>query len=272
MTFDEIDRLVRAANPVPHPSQLDSASPTTGESHEPWRTTMQIQDLSDTTSIQRRAGQRPRVPILTGVAAALLVVVALVAFSVVGGDDDGTAPPAATAASPVDLADSFLTAWAAGDARQAASYLAPDALTESGGVDGLRQELRWREASGWQWFFDPCETVGGGTDRTILRCGFSYHGVRSNELGLPPFEGSDYRIVVGSEGQITSFTENIEFEANDFNDRIWEPFYEWVSANHPDDLAVMYTDATGSAFGDSDESIALWERRSREYVRAMTEG
>lgn len=271
MTFDQIDRLVRAANPVSDPTQLGPVSPTAGESPEPWSTTMQIQDISDTASIQRRAGHWPRLPIVAGVAAALVVVVALVAFSGISGDDDGTAAPAATAASPVDLADSFLTAWAAGDARQAASYLAPDALAESGGVDGLRQELRWREASGWQWFFDPCETVGG-TSRTILRCPFSYHAVRSNELGLPPFEGSNYRIVVGSEGQITSFTENIEYAGNDFNVRVWEPFYEWVSANHPGDVAVMYTDATGSAFGDSDESIALWERRSREYVRAMTEG
>lgn len=271
MNFEEIDRLVRGANPVPDPIQLGSASPTTGTSHERWSTTMQIQDLSDTTAIRRRAGDGWRMPKLVGAAAALLVVVALVASSAISGDDDGTAPPAATAASPVDLADSFLTAFAAGDARQAASHLGPDALAESGGVDGLRQELRWREASGWQWLFDPCEPVGDGAARTILRCPFSYHGVRSNERGLPPFEGSSYRIVVGAEGQITSFTETIEYQDNDFNDLVWEPFYEWLTANHPDDVDVMYTD-TGSGYSVTDESIALWERRSREYVSAVADG
>ena len=46
------------------------------------------------------------------------------------------------------------------------------------------------------------------------------------------------------------------YDANDFNDRIWEPFYEWVSANHPDDVAVMYSDAD-SGYSVTDESRSV---------------
>ena len=279
MRFEEIDQLVRRANPVPDPSELGTVSPSVNGNHHRGGTTMQIQDLSDdtrdltdSTSVQRRPRGGSSRRWLTGAAAAIAVVAALVTVSVVIGDDDGTDEPAAVAASPIHLADSFLAAWADFDADEATSYLSPEAIAASGGLDDVRNELRWREAMGWQWLFEGCEEVAAGTARTILRCPFSYHAVRSDELGFPPFEGSSYRIVVGPEGQITSFTENIEFERNRFSVEVFEPFQEWVSTNHPDDVDVMYTDATGSEFGDTDESIALWETRTREYVEAMREG
>lgn len=269
MTFEEIDVLVRSANPVPDPSALEPIDVHESNGHQRKRATMQIQDLTETTTVvHRRPSGGRNGKTIAGVAAALLVVVALVTVSAVTGDDDGTDVPASRAASPIDLADSFLAEWASYDSAEVASYLSTDALAAAGGLDAIDREVRWREASGWQWMFEGCAEVGAGTARTILRCPFSYHGIRSDELGLPPFEGSDYRIVVGSGGQIESFTENIEFEANQFSARVWEPFHDWVRANHPDDVDVMYTDATGSSFGDTDESIALWERRSREYVEA----
>ena len=42
-----------------------------------------------------------------------------------------------------------------------------------------------------------------------------------------------------------------------------ETFHWWMSANHPDDVAVMYD---GSEPRISEESIPLWEQRTREYV------
>ena len=42
-------------------------------------------------------------------------------------------------------------------------------------------------------------------------------------------------------------------------------FHWWMSANHPADVAVMYT---GSEPRISEESIPLWEQRTREYVAA----
>jgi hypothetical protein len=70
------------------------------------------------------------------------------------------------------------------------------------------------------------------------------------------------------DGRIDGFTEQIEYRENGFNDEVWEPFLQWLIANHPDEVSIMYTDASASRHSTTDESIALWERRSREYVDA----
>jgi hypothetical protein len=52
---------------------------------------------------------------------------------------------------------------------------------------------------------------------------------------------------------------------------MWEPFAEWVSTNHPEDVAAMYK----GDFRDyqlTPESIRLWEQHTREYVKAVRQG
>jgi hypothetical protein len=51
---------------------------------------------------------------------------------------------------------------------------------------------------------------------------------------------------------------------------MWEPFAGWVSKAHPEDAAVMYTDGTYSLARLTEESIRLWDQRSREYVKVKT--
>jgi hypothetical protein len=46
---------------------------------------------------------------------------------------------------------------------------------------------------------------------------------------------------------------------------MWEPFADWVFAAHPEDLKVMYTGG-GTEVRLTEESIRLWEQRSREYA------
>ena len=41
---------------------------------------------------------------------------------------------------------------------------------------------------------------------------------------------------------------------------------------YPEDAAVMYVDASHSIVRLSDESIRLWERRTREYVEEVGGG
>jgi hypothetical protein len=277
MTFEEIDLLVRRANPVPDPSVL-APLPSAGEDDVRGGTAMQIEDLDSTGSIQRRPGGRfPSGPVAV-VAAALVIVVALAAVSAITGGDDSS-DTAAAGMSPAAVADAFVASLADYDAAEAMSYLSDDELTVVAGAAGrlhygpgavgLAGDLRWREVTGFQWFFDPCEEVDGdsGSDQSTLRCPFAYHGIHSEEQGHEPYEGSTYRIVV-RDGRIYGFTEQIEYLDNGFSDEVWTPFVRWLIANHPDDVSVMYTDAGASVHRTTDESIDLWERRSREYVDA----
>lgn len=265
MTFEEIDLLVRRANPVPDPRVLEPLPSTDDEEDVRRGTTMQIQDLKSTAETQHRADARfPSGRVTLVAAAALVLAVALVAISAGTGGDGGTDTAGVPTVSPVAVADSFVDRLAEYDVVEAMSFLTADSLATH---DGLASELRWREASGFQWSFDRCREVGGGSDHAIVRCPFAYQGLRSDALGLGPYEGGSYRIVI-RDGRVDGFTEQLEFQENDFNDEVWEPFYEWLLATHPDDVAVMYSNDSAEGYSTTDESIALWERRTREYVDA----
>ena len=267
MTFDDIDLLVRRANPVPDPEALEPTGSEDGARNERRRVIMQIQELRDQSEVRRRPDRkRTRPPAAVILAAAALVVVALVAASALIGDD-GTDDPTATATmSPRDVADSFMAALGDRDADLASTFVADEALVEPGGLDGLRAELRWREANGYDVLPEPCEVTTETAVRTILRCPYGFNAIHSDELGYPPFEGSFYRVVVGDDGRISSFLDEMEYTDNRFSVEVFEPFVAWLEENHPDDVTVMLGD--GADPGMTDESIELWERRSREYVDA----
>jgi hypothetical protein len=48
---------------------------------------------------------------------------------------------------------------------------------------------------------------------------------------------------------------------------MWDPFAEWVSTNHPADVAIVYTDQTQSGVSVTEDAIPLWDRRIDECLR-----
>ena len=57
---------------------------------------------------------------------------------------------------------------------------------------------------------------------------------------------------------------------NGFSPELWEPFAAWVSSAHPEDAPVMYTGRQAHARARiTEQSIPLWEQRTKEYVRVV---
>ena len=265
MRFDDIDLMVRRANPVPDPSTLEPIGSDDAVREDRRRMVMQIQELSDTGEITRLRRDRRGPTAAVVAAAAALVVVALVAVSAWSGDD-GDDPTATASRAPAEVAESFMAAIAAGDAERVATLVTDRALVGSGGLDGLDAELRWREAVGYDVLPEPCEATVETAFRTIFRCPYSYNSIHSDELGFAPFEGSHYRVVVGDDARISSYQDELDFDRNRFSAEVYEPFIAWMEANNPEDIAAMHVDGEVGNHAITDESIALWERRTREYV------
>jgi hypothetical protein len=70
-------------------------------------------------------------------------------------------------------------------------------------------------------------------------------------------------------GEITAATQY--WEIDEFSGEMWEPFLEWVSVSHPEDFDVMYTGG-GTNFHVAEDSIRLWERNSKQYVKEVRRG
>ena len=183
-------------------------------------------------------------------------------------------PPVDTTA--VRTAEDFLAAMQ--DARSASGpqldqavdrvfgYLADDALVTEpfGSPEELRWSLAWERATAWREMIDPCGQTGSDAAGTIIECPFTFHGIRSDEVGLGPFDGNNWRFRV-RDGKITDAQWNFNTDTG-FSSQRWETFERWVSTTYPDDAAIIY-DSAGHTHGRSTtEAMALWEQRTREFA------
>jgi hypothetical protein len=217
--------------------------------------------------------------IRTGAALLTLAVVASCA------DDDQTAsttasdqtePPSTPAgdASPEEVAMGFLDAYGAFDADQAVGYLTDDAIAEMSGSAGgantrdeFRLELALLEAQGYKQTITGCDPPADSSGTTV-RCYYDFHAIRSDEMGLGPYSDNYWEFTV-RDRNIASATNTIAFATNGFSEQVWEPFAEWVATTYPDDVVRMYDSESQTDFRLSEESVRLWEQRSREYAAAQ---
>lgn len=194
-----------------------------------------------------------------------------------GGEDAPTTnqPPAATApeaeASAEEVATGFLEAYGALDVGQAMTYLADDAVIQSlGGQNDLRLLVSWLKATGYQQILHPCEEPIISATGTRVFCAFDFHALRSGELGLGPYTGSTFVLVIRG-GEIAEVGQSWAF-SDEFSPEVWEPFADWVSTTYPEDAAAMYVDGSLTNVQLSEESIRLWQRNTREYVEEVGAG
>ena len=211
--------------------------------------------------------------------------VMIVVLLVLGACDSGSGPAetgqttgsrAQAEPSAEEVATGFLEAFGAFEADRAIGYLAEDAAIAElngsvgsnavGTLDELRLLVRFLEAAGYRQELGACEETGTLPSGTGVRCPFEFHLFGSDELGLGPYAGSTFDLTVAG-GQIVSASQ--DFGTDEFSPEMWEPFADWVSTTHPEDVAVMYTDGSQTGVRLSEESIRLWRRNVREYVEEV---
>ena len=194
-------------------------------------------------------------------AAAAVAIVLIAAFLIIQSRDEASANDQAEG-----VATSFLEAFGAFDVEQAKTYLADDAtiasMTEQ---DDLRLLVAYLEGTGYKQILNDCEGAGN-SDSGSIHCTFDFHGLRSGEIGRGPFGGSSFDLFV-HDGKIVRAKQDWGIEK--FSPQMWEPFAGWVSTAHPKDAAVMYTDESHSNVRLTEESVRLWDARTREYVEEV---
>jgi hypothetical protein len=192
------------------------------------------------------------------------------------GDAADAEAPATSPAAAEEVATEFLEAIGAFDTEGAVTLLAEDAdvsgLVSSvalsvpdASVDDFRLLVAWWEAVGYKQMLQPCEQLASSTSGTELRCPFDFQSLRSDEIGLGPYSGSYFDLTV-RDGEIVRASQT--FGESGFVPQVFDPFYAWVSTAYPDAAAIMFP----GGFSDialTQESIPLWEQRTREYVEEV---
>lgn len=208
----------------------------------------------------------PRRNLFIGIAAVAAIVVGVLVFL----RPVDNAPVAAD--QPIAVATAFMEAYGALDADRAVSFLDADVFSGAFDLsaDELRLEINHWKAQGYKQLLGSCQERNTSSEGTLVRCTYDYHAIRSDEIGLGPYSGSWLDIGV-REGKIVLLSDNFEFTTNGFSTEMWEPFAIWVAATYPDDVTIMYTDASQTNQRLTEDSNLLWEQRSREYVAVARE-
>jgi len=213
-----------------------------------------------------------------GFAAATLIGLAAITCTPSGSQrGENTTAPAVELTEAQDVATGFLNAYGAFDVERAISYLAADAdfsglIAAVGAADvtGTHGELRllisYLEAGRYEQQLEPCEELSSSPSGIDLRCPFAFHLLGSHLFGRGPFGGSYFDLRV-RDGRIVRAS--ADWETSPFSPLMWEPYANWVSAAYPEDAELMYPDETHSGVRLTEESIALWERRTPEYVEGI---
>ena len=223
--------------------------------------------------ITRRRGNRA---VMVAVAAALLMLAACDSGGEVPATDEPSTPPADADAE--EVASSFVEAYGAFDAEEAITYLAPDAaildlvgsVGAHRGVEGTPDELplliSLLRAEGYRQMLDSCEAQGDSASGSMVHCTFDFHLFGSDRLGLGPYRGSSFDLIV-LDGEIVRASKS--FDVEEFSREMWEPFEAWISEAYPVDATAMYEDDTHTGVRLSEESVRLWRLHVREYVQEM---
>lgn len=165
-----------------------------------------------------------------------------------------------------EVARGFINAYSAYDADRAMAYLTDGAIAATwGSREEFRQDIAWSEAVGYREIIDHCEKADDLGSSQRISCSFDLHALRSDELWLGPFPDNVWLFSV-RDGKIREAEKMLAYQANGFSQQMWEPFAAWVKTNHPDDVEVMYTDASQSQQAHTAEAITLWDQRTRDYA------
>lgn len=232
-------------------------------------TTTELHRFVDVLGPTARGGRR-RWAVSGAVAMAVAVAAVAIGFTLwpAGtGDDrgDGSASdPVSSQSADEEVAQGFVDAYTAGDADQAASYLAPGVQP----WDGWRFDVRRDAAWGREYFVQPCRAVSSSSEGTTVGCAFAYHVLHSRELGLGPFTDNAFEVVV-ADGKVARVSVSYSFSDNG-QSQLYEAMGSWISEEHPGDWARMNSQE-GVAPADRSRWLSLWKRYSREYADAATQ-
>ena len=164
------------------------------------------------------------------------------------------------------VATDFLQAFAAFDAEAAGAYLATGASTEhviNQDVADYREAIALFQAWGYEQELGPCRQSGATATGLHVHCPFAFQLLGSRELGLGPYDQNYFTVTVDdASGMITRVSSS--WRDADFSREVTDPFSEWATSTHPDEVEVM-TEVDRPAL--TPESLALWEQLRLAYVQ-----
>ncbi|MFP3883559.1 MAG: hypothetical protein ACLFWH_14760 [Actinomycetota bacterium] len=260
MTIEQIDRLVRRANPVPDSSVLEPI-----EINDLLSIEERSQSMDTRVEVEKieEPGPPRRGPMIA-LAAALIVVV--IGVLPVLTDSEGRVANLA-GLTAMEKAQLFVDSLNEGDAETMMSLLTENAIVDIGPAqnpEDLPAHAEWQEAVEFTFERDGCSEDEQNDYQVYVVCDLTVENAWSRALGVEPIE--NWYVGMGFEdGDITYA--RLSTPIKRFDPEVWSPFRDWVIANHRQDYLIMYDRTRFLEYPYLDEkSIELWRQHTEEFV------
>ena len=261
---DAVLALFAEANPVPdlrtYARQTESSAPL--ETPEQWRDPMEDTRLKSAEPAAD-SPRRRNWPIIGVAAAAVVLIVGLGVWTLLTANESEPAAPS----TREEFGEAMLTAFDSHDGDAAVTLLGTDPDIDVFGTDTpdeLRDLAGWFEAVEWRFDSQGCTTSGAEQ----VTCGVRQRNEWSEAVQFEPVF-AQLRLDV-ADGQITKVEYEFDFSA--WSPNVFEPFANFVVANHPGDVQTMWRIEDGFAPKLTEDALALFDQYSAEYAEAVAGG
>jgi hypothetical protein len=262
VTFDQIDRMVREANPVPESALVDVDLDLLPDSE--WRDDMRTDQTLDRGPVIGERPPKPSPPRWLGVAAALVAVVAVMAVLTQTGLVEDEPPVADSEAALLEIAQTMAQAMAEGDSATLLGLLSDNADVDIATVNRIEDIPVIGEfwaASKMQLTPGECRlrpAPASGESR-VARCEFTMTNAWAEALDVAAVDtDADFRI---QGGEVTTALLRMPGR---FMAQTFDRFTAWRDETHPEAIEIMH-EGRGTA-SLSPEALELWREYTEEFV------
>ncbi len=256
MRDEEVFGLLKEINPVPDADSV-SASPHSEEGVD-GSPIMKTDDRSRISTLQRQpipAGSRRSGPKTGLVAAVMALVIGLGGWAYLGRDGSRVA------STSTGVGEALVAAMDARDVESAVSLLASDAEIAVFGVttpDDVPALFGWFETVNWRFETQSCISPVPES----ATCFVSHTNRWSRALGSEPGSGELRMTVV--DGRI----EHVTYDSFLNGRPVFQAFFRFVRAEHPDDVARMWEQEVYSGVLEprlDERALMLFDQYSAEF-------
>lgn len=260
MNLDQVDRMIRAANPVPESALADVDLLPENE----WRDDMRTDQTLVRDPIIGGQPPKPNPTRWLGIAAALVAVVAVIAVLTQTGLTDDEGPVADQETVLLEIAQTMVQAIAEGDSATLLGLLSDDAEVDIATVNRITDvpvigefwaAVEMRLTPG------ECHLVSApaSSESRLAQCDFTLTNAWAEALDVEPVATlAEMRIEVGE------VTHAVLRMPSRFMAQTFDRFTAWRNQTHPDAIEIMHQES--GLVSLAPEALELWREYTEEFV------
>ena len=257
MNHDVVERMVKAANPVPDHTVFATPAVDSLLADDERKAEMETIQRDKAGPEPDKKGWGRLLPAAAALAAAIVVVVGVIA--VTSSDD--------VASDPVAEAEALVGGWGSFDLSVLDS-IPEDAMVSNEDWENverstLEDEMLYRQGVDWPFEVEECSEGIATQAGPVINCDLTHDPSWTRAQGLGPYPAE--AIVRFADGEVAEFRVSLDVS---YAPEFFLPLRAWIIEQHPDDVDELYPVSRNYTLIDP-VARELWAEYTAEYITQL---